>query len=124
MKTLPKTKSPMKHSLFVIAALMLLMACKPSVPSDVNQPDDMEDILYDFHIAQAMAKEEGPGTDADFKKTEYFLAVLKKHGVTQEDFDSSMVYYYSYLPRLKKIYTNVNERLSDEAKTLGAVVAI
>jgi len=48
--------------------------------------------------------------------------VLEKHGVTQADFDSSMVYYYGHLDRLKDIYLEVNERLSDEAKILGASV--
>ena len=51
----------MKHSLFIllaIAALATLIACKPSVPKEVIQPGDMEDILYYYHIAQALATEE------------------------------------------------------------------
>ena len=112
----------MKHSLFMILSMMLVMACTPSVPSQYIQPGDMEDILYDYHLAQAMVKAEQLGDNGDFEKTKYFLAVLQKHGVTEADFDSSMVYYYSHLVKLKKIYTEVNERLADDAKELGAAV--
>ena len=90
----------MKHSLFIllaIAALATLIACKPSVPKEVIQPGDMEDILYDYHIAQALATEER-SDNMNFERTKYFLAVLEN------------------------IYLEVNERLSDEAKVLGASV--
>lgn len=112
----------MKNSLLVLAALLLVMACTPSVPSKFIQPGEMEDILYDYHISQAMVKAEHPGEQSDMEKTKNFMAVLKKYGVTEADFDSSMVYYYSHLPRLKDIYLEVNERLADEAKELGASV--
>jgi len=99
-----------------------MVACTPSVPSEYIQPGEMEDILYDYHIGQAMIKADHSPENIDFEKTKYFLAVLHKHGVTQADFDSSMVYYYSNLVRLKTIYTEVNQRLSDEANELGASV--
>lgn len=111
----------MKHSVLVISALLLLLACTPRVPSDVIQPGDMEDILYDYHVAQAMAREE-MGKATDFNNTKYYLAVLKKHGVTEAEFDSSLVYYYSHIDRLKDIYSEVNTRLADDAKALGASV--
>jgi hypothetical protein len=42
--------------------------------------------------------------------------------VTEADFDSSLVYYYSHVYRLKDIYAEVNQRLSDEATSLGVAV--
>ncbi len=111
----------MKYSVYFLFTLLLLTACKPKVPKEYIQPGDMEDILYEYHLTQAMAKQAG-GDQVEFNKTKYFTAVLKKHDVTQADFDSSLVYYYSHLERLKDIYTNVNERLDDDAKMLGASV--
>lgn len=97
------------------------MSCKPRVPSKYIQPGDMEDILYDFHIAQAMSE----NIDRDeqkhaFQQTLYFAAVLEKHGVTKADFDSSLVYYYIRADRFADIYKRVAKRLSDEALDLGA----
>ena len=112
----------MKNSLMVIVVLMLVMACTPCVPSQYIQPGDMEDILYDYFISQAIVKAEHPADQSELQKRKNFMAVLQKYDVTETDFDSSMVYYYSHLPRLKDIYVEVNERLSDEAKELGASV--
>ena len=47
------------HIVFLF--LVLLTACSPKVPSEYIQPDDMEDILYDYHVAQAMAIENRQG---------------------------------------------------------------
>jgi hypothetical protein len=111
----------MKHSLpFILVALMLL-ACKPQVPKQYIQPDEMEDILYDYHVSQAMGKTEYGG-NSDYERNRLFQAVLKKHHITEAEFDSSLVYYYSRLDRFQIIYQHVNNRLADEAKGLGAAV--
>ena len=105
----------MKHSVTYLFVLMLVLACKPTVPSEYIQPDEMEEILYDYHIAQAMSRT-SVGSEADLNKQVYLDAVLKKYGI------SSLVYYYSRADRFKEIYSHVSERLNDEAKALGAGV--
>lgn len=111
----------MKHSapIFVLM-LMMAVGCKPKVPSEYIQPDELEDILYEYHVAEAMARNNAD--DPDVKQTEYFYAVLEKHHVTEAVFDSSLVYYYSHAERLKNIYQSVHERLVNDAKKLGASV--
>lgn len=111
----------MKHSLPFIACLLMVIGCKPTVPSEYIQPDDMEEILYDYHLAEAIVKNEY-GTEVDMKRNAYFLSVLKKHDVTEAEFDSSLVYYYSHLDRLKDIYGHVNARLAEEGERVGASV--
>lgn len=111
----------MKRSVLYIVVLLMVVACKPTVPSEYIQPDEMEEILYDYHRAQAMSKTMGQG-DYAYNNKVYVDAVLKKHGVSEADFDSSLVYYYSRADRLKDIYAHVSERLNDEAKLLGAGV--
>lgn len=66
----------MKHSVTYLFVLMLVLACKPTVPSEYIQPDEMEDILYDYHIAQAMSRT-SVGSEADLNKQVYLDAVLK-----------------------------------------------
>lgn len=110
-----------RNRLTYLLLLMIMVACKPTIPSEYIQPDDMEDILYDYHVAQAMAKQIS-FKDANFDRTRYFFSVLEKHEVTEADFDSSLVYYYSHVDRLQDIYKEVNRRLSDEANNLGVTV--
>lgn len=98
-----------------------MTACKPSVPSKYIQPDDMEDLLVDIHIAQSMAQENmWDSLDYDYKQTLYYAAALKKHGVTKAEFDSSLTYYYIRADRFSDIYKNVARRLSDQALALGS----
>ena len=116
------------HTCSSYIAMLLLsafvaVACTPSVPSDVIQPDEMEDILYDYYISQAMAGQALNQKDASYDRYVYFSAVLQKHGVTEADFDSSLVYYYSNAKRLHGIYSSLSERIGNEAMGLGASVS-
>ena len=112
----------MKHSIpLFIVSIMMVVGCKPKVPSELVQPDDLEDILYEYHLAEAMARNDN-ALEADYNQTKYFLAVLEKHHVTEAVFDSSLVYYYTHAERLKDIYSRVYDRLANDAKKLGASV--
>lgn len=101
----------------ILVCLLLLAACKPSVPEQYIQPDDMEDLLYDYHLSQGIASVDGH--EDSYQKQLYFESVLKKHGVTRAEFDSSLVYYYNRADRFSEIYKKVQERLADQALTLG-----
>ena len=109
------------HRLLCVIAAALLLSCKPTIPAGIIQPDEMEDVLYDYHVAEAMAKNDY-GSNVDLKRNAYFLSVLKKHQISEADFDSSLVYYYSRLDKLIEIYNHVNERLGTEASRVGAAV--
>lgn len=113
----------MRNSLVIVLLVIAVIGCTPSVPSEYIQPGELEDILYDYHVAKAMSEVSSRGNQEDnYKKNAYFLAVLKKYNVSEAVFDSSLVYYYSHADQLKEIYNQVKERLNDEAKALGASV--
>ena len=115
----------MRNSLAIVFLVVLtMMGCKPTVPSEYIQPGDLEDILYDYHVAQAMADETNSvsGEERNYNRNAYFQSVLRKYHVSEAEFDSSLVYYYSHAERLRGIYQRVRERLNDEAKALGASV--
>ena len=111
----------MRKLLALSLALLLMVACKPQVPSDYLQPGEMEDILYDYHLAQAIAQRNEGGSEAE-RMVAYREMVFRKHGVTEAEFDSSMVYYQRHTERLKGIYDNLAKRLTAEAQSLGASV--
>ena len=109
------------NSLLILLALTVFGACKPSIPRHVIQPADMEDILFDYHVADAMANQIMDSTRI-YNSVLYKLAVLKKHGVTEAEFDSSMVYYTRHADKLHEIYERLAERMGNEAMALGADV--
>ena len=106
--------------LISVLCLLNAISCKPGVPSEYIQPGEMEDILYDYHIAGAMAR-----NNMNDGKTEYAyrLAALKKHGVDQAQFDSSMVYYMQNSNVLRQIYQHLSKRLEQEELALGGAAA-
>ncbi len=110
----------MKKGIFVLiqaVVCVLMFSCKPQVPSKYLQPDEMEDILYDYHIAMGMV---GENDTNDIQKRMYQASVLKNHGITVAEFDSSLVYYTRHADKFQQIYENISKRLSDEAVALGA----
>lgn len=107
--------------LFALLLVFLFLACKPTVPRHIIQPQEMEEILYDCHLADAMA---GliPDSSGNYNARLYRLGVLKKHGVSEAEFDSAMVYYTRHADRLHAIYENLARRMGDDAMALGADV--
>lgn len=101
--------------------LALVFSCKPKVPGKYLQPDEFEDILYDLHLASAMA-DNSSGDDGvySYNARLYRQAVLSKYGITQAEFDSSLVYYTRHSDRLHSVYEGLAKRFEEEAMALGA----
>lgn len=107
------------NMLCLTALAAIVVACKPGVPDDYIQPGEMEDILYDYHVAMAMAQQ-GDEAHRDERIVEYKEAVLRKYGYTDKQMDASMRYYMRHTDQLHDIYDKLAERLDNEAKDLGA----
>lgn len=103
--------------LFAILAAILLFGCSPAMPPGIISEKDMEDILVDYHLAQGMA--ETADKPLNEMRYRYIQAVFRKHGVTEAEFDSSMVYYSGYAEKLADIYKNVLARTQAEAERMG-----
>ena len=115
-------KTPFRIAFWVVifAFMGLFIACKPSVPRQYIQEREMANILYDYHVADAMVAE-APGGNKHWY--EYRNAVFEKHKITEEDFNTSMNYYYRYPDRLLAVYEKVSERLSKEARAQGLAIS-
>ena len=98
----------------------LVLSCKPQVPDKYLQPGEFEDILYDYHLADAMAQNEENSSGDEYNTMLYRQAVLNKYGITQAEFDSSLVYYTRHSDRLHQVYENLVKRFEDDAMSLGA----
>lgn len=82
----------------------------------------MEDILYDFHLAQGIS---GQGTSEERAIVEIRNreAILQKHGVTDAEWDSSYNYYCRHSQELYEIYKNLSERVRNELTAMGGNVS-
>lgn len=107
----------MKKILLFIFALAAVIACDKEA-SHILSSGKMEDVLYDYHLAQAMIEELG-ADDRDKLSQAYIDAVFEKHNITEAEFDSSLVYYNRDAVTLEKIYKNIQERFEQENQSLA-----
>lgn len=105
----------------VMALLFCVSSCKPSLPSGVLSKGKMTDILYDYHLALAMAHMDDNGDKG--QSLAYREAVLRKHDVTSAEFDSSMVYYMRHTELLEDVYKDLTDRYSNEITAMGGNVS-
>ena len=107
--------------IFSLLVTLLVTSCEVERPDDVIAPDKMETLLYDYHLVQAMSSEYA---SVEYKEKLLFDYVFKKHGVTKEEFEKSMVWYTRYPKHLKKIYANLEEKLQSEVDAMGEVKGV
>lgn len=93
----------------LIAALMIMTGCGKEIPEDIIQPDKMENVLYDYHLAMGMSNSlKTPEKEA------YKNFVFEKHRISEAQFDSSMVWYTREAQELTSIYENLDKRFKRE----------
>lgn len=94
--------------LLLWVTVLIFMSCGKQIPGDIIQPAEMEDLLYDYHLALTMGNDLSY-TDR-YKRESYKNYVFEKHGVTEAEFDSSMVWYTRNSIMLTDIYKNLQKR--------------
>lgn len=91
---------------------MQFAACRKEIPEGVLPEDRMVEILYDYHIAKYMGDQLPYGEK--YKKVYYLEDVFASNGITEAEFDSSMVWYSRNTDKIVKIYEQVDKRLDEE----------
>lgn len=99
------------------------VACTDDAPDGLLSASDMEDILYDMHIAQCISGEVSPKV-YEMNKVTYRYGVLKKYGLTEAEWDSSFNYYCRHADELYDIYQGVSERMQNELLAMGGDVSM
>ncbi len=96
--------------------MLLLVACGKQRPSHVLPPEQLEAILYDYHLAQSMISDL-PSSER-YQKDLYFDYVYAKHGVTAAQVDSSLVYYARYPKELSAVYLRLADKVEGNLKRI------
>lgn len=107
---------------FVSLLLLSLVSCEVKRPDNIIPESKIEDFLYDYHLAKAMG--DNLSYEDNYKKAVYLNAVFKEHGITQAQFDSSMVWYTRNTLVLSKIYERLSKRMKAEQDEINHLVAM
>lgn len=109
-----------KHScsllLFSMLIMIILGSCSDKPSDFVLSEGKMEDVLFDYHIADGICQTSGYDS---LQKAKCINAVFEKYGINREIFDSSMVYYMRHADKLEGIYKSLGSRMENEGRLQG-----
>lgn len=98
---------------FAFIAALLLVGCD-SRPDKVLSDGEMEDLLVDIYKSEAIMDLNNSDYSNDSMKAVVKQSVFLKHGITQEQYDSTLAWYAHNITKYVKVYENVLARLDDE----------
>jgi len=97
--------------LTLVSLLVVLPGCRPK---GILSSREMRKLLVDLHKADATIQVSGMQYGHNEALNIYYSEVLEKHGVTQAQFDSSIVWYTTHPLLFDKIYPKVQADLKAE----------
>lgn len=106
-----------KSFVVFLAIFSCFLAGCSGTPDGVYSEGDMEDILYDYYKAKALA--DNLPSDQQYKSSLYLQSVYKKHGTNEAEFDSSLVWYTSHPDKFMDVYKKLDKRMGDDLKDYG-----
>ncbi len=99
----------MNRKWFVIVCVLLaVVGCRPR---GVLSNKEMRDVLYDLHRLDGALQTVGYNYGHTQEVAAYYKSVLDEHGITQAEFDSSLVWFTDNPQIFNKIYPKVIARL-------------
>ena len=99
-----------REGLLFLLIAFLFLSCEEK-PEGLLSKREMEEVLYDYHIAQYMAS--SLSYEDRYKSHLYVEAVFEKHGITEAQFDTSLIYYNRHTEDMSDIYNHVKSKLED-----------
>lgn len=103
---------------FLLLFILGLSACKNEYLEEPMDSKEMENLLYDYQLMEALVEQRSDS--ADFYHKVYMEGLLKKYDLNSAQFDSILLWYASRPKEFAEVYKSVEERL---AKSSSATVA-
>lgn len=103
----------------LLLALSVLTSCKKT-PDYVIGESDMAELIADMEVADAVVEINRQNYSSDSLRDELRQSILKKHDVTEEEFDTSLMWYGHNLDIYRDVYENAKGILEDRQKDLIA----
>ena len=100
-----------KKCFIILCVLLAVVGCRPR---GVLSNKEMRDVLYDLHRVDGALQVAGYNYGHNQELAAYYKTVLDEHGVTQVEFDSSLVWYTDNPQIFNKIYPKVIARLQSD----------
>ncbi|MBB2144550.1 DUF4296 domain-containing protein [Pedobacter sp. LMG 31464] len=114
----------MKRFFVILILCALFYACKPGIPKDIIQPDKMEKVLHDIHVADGYSSSFPQVDSAKKVISSLYKGIYQKFGIDSALYNQSLDYYYKHPDVMKKMYDNISANLTKERESLTRVIAL
>lgn len=104
-----------------IAMLLLCLASCNGIPSYVVGPKKMSEVLADMHTAEAVIDMRHNQYPNDSTKLALKQSVFEANGITQRDFDTSLVWYAHHMDKYIDLYQRTIEILEKRSAQAGSL---
>ena len=104
----------MKSKWLIFTGLVLLFSSCTIRPDGVLSKRKMQKVLYDLHKTEGILQASGYNYGHEYETTVFYQSTLAKHGITQAQFDSSLVWYTDHPLLFNRVYPKVLEKLKAE----------
>lgn len=108
----------MKYFIYLVFLFMMFTGCKPGIPKDILQPDEMALVLHDIHIFDGYVTSITHIDTARKTAAEYYNGIFKKFHTDSATYNKSLDYYIKHPRQMTEIYTKVTGRLKKEKDIL------
>lgn len=111
----------MKHRFppYLIIAFLLgiaISACQR--PKNVLDRKKMESLMYDIYVGEALMENDYQTFGSSEKKEAFLRSIFEKHHATQEQWDTSLVYYSDKIDVYLRMNDSVRMRIQRQQKTI------
>ena len=101
--------------LHIVVGLIALAICLSSCrPHGILSSRKMREVMVELHKTDALLQVSGLQHGHNEAEDIYYALVLERHGITQAQFDSSLVWYTAHPQLFDKIYPKVLKQLEQE----------
>lgn len=97
----------MGGSMLVCVLVAMLASSCARKPSGVLSNRKMEHVLVELHRADGILQQAGYSYGHDEEVMQYYQVVLARNGITQAQFDSSLVWYTDHPAYFSRVYPRV-----------------
>jgi len=104
--------------LTLCSLLLILSGCRPK---GILHSWEMREVLVDLHKTDALLTISKIGVNNTEARAIYYAQVMEKHGITQAEFDSSLVWYTAHPQLFDKIYPKVLKELKAQEEAFIAL---
>lgn len=108
----------MRKIISILILTVLLVGCSKA-PSHVISEGDMADLMVDLYKAESIIEDNVNTYRDDSLKMTVRQSVMMKHGITQAQLDTSLIWYSHNLDVYKEVYKDIIAQLEDEQRELS-----